>query len=205
MTSLANTRTAQNRTGANSAPNGLRFRQLRSHEGLTKVCQLFETLSRQPMTPVHWRSKYGQSRCAKSYHLVVEQVTTGRPVGRMEVAIVPRRRAGAVLRMGQVCDVMLDPEYRADIGPRSRYQRMNDVLRRMVHAPVPGSSVPLFMYGFPGIQQLTLHQGRYRVGLYLLCHQARYVYDRFDPHTHINLQHQGPHQGPWFMPGQWQC
>ncbi len=53
--------------------------------------------------------------------------------------------------------------------------------------------------------QLALNQGRYRVGVYLLCHQARYVYDWSDPHAHINLQHQGPHQGPWLMPGQWQC
>ena len=52
---------------------------------------------------------------------------------------------------------------------------------------------------------LALNQGRYRVGVYLLCHQARYVYDWSDPHAHINLQHEGAHQGPWLMPGQWQC
>ena len=52
---------------------------------------------------------------------------------------------------------------------------------------------------------LALNQGRYRVGVYLLCHQARYVYDWSDLHARINLQHEGAHQGPWLMPGQWQC
>lgn len=50
---------------------------------------------------------------------------------------------------------------------------------------------------------LPLNQGRYRVGVYLLCAQGRYVYAWSDPHVHLNVSHEGPHQGPWLLPGQW--
>lgn len=53
------------------------------------------------------------------------------------------------------------------------------------------------------MSSIALNSGRYRVGVYLMCHQARYVYDWTDPHTYINLQHEGAHQGPWLLPGQW--
>ena len=53
------------------------------------------------------------------------------------------------------------------------------------------------------LSDLPLNQGRYRVGVYLLCAQARYVYVWSDPHVHIEVGHQGPHQGPWLIPGQW--
>lgn len=53
------------------------------------------------------------------------------------------------------------------------------------------------------LTHLPLNHGRYRVGVYLLCSQARYVYVWSDPHVHIQVGHQGPHQGPWLIPGQW--
>ena len=51
---------------------------------------------------------------------------------------------------------------------------------------------------------LPLNKGRYRVGVYLLCSNGRYVYEWTDPFAHITLSAQGSHQGPWLMPGQWQ-
>ncbi|NMM78790.1 polysaccharide ABC transporter ATP-binding protein [Acidovorax sp. SRB_24] len=51
---------------------------------------------------------------------------------------------------------------------------------------------------------LPLNKGRYRVGVYLLCENGRYVYEWLDPFAHIALAAQGSHQGPWLMPGQWQ-
>ena len=53
------------------------------------------------------------------------------------------------------------------------------------------------------LSELPLNQGRYRVGVYLLCAQARFVYVWSDPHVHIEVGHKGPHQGPWLIPGQW--
>ncbi|MBS7350331.1 MAG: ABC transporter ATP-binding protein [Comamonas sp.] len=54
------------------------------------------------------------------------------------------------------------------------------------------------------LAQLPLNKGRYRVGVYLLCAHARYVYEWVDPFAHINLSAQGSEQGPWLMPGSWQ-
>jgi lipopolysaccharide transport system ATP-binding protein len=54
-----------------------------------------------------------------------------------------------------------------------------------------------------GLPELPLNHGRYRVGVYLLCSMARFVYVWSDPHVHIQVGHQGPHQGPWLIPGQW--
>lgn len=53
------------------------------------------------------------------------------------------------------------------------------------------------------LSQIPLNKGRYRVGIYLLCAHARYVYEWIDPFAHINLSAQGNNQGPWLMPGQW--
>jgi len=68
-----------------------------------------------------------------------------------------------------------------------------------IHATDPAGHCRI-RYQLP---QLPLNEGRYRVGVYLLCHQARYVYDWSDPHGHIHIGHQGAHQGPWLMPGHW--
>jgi len=54
------------------------------------------------------------------------------------------------------------------------------------------------------LPRLPLNKGRYRVGVYLLCENGRYVYEWVDPFAHISLVAQGSHQGPWLMPGQWQ-
>jgi lipopolysaccharide transport system ATP-binding protein len=48
-----------------------------------------------------------------------------------------------------------------------------------------------------------LNRGRYRIGVYLLCSQARFVYAWSDPHAHLQLSHDGPHQGALLIPGQW--
>lgn len=55
------------------------------------------------------------------------------------------------------------------------------------------------------LPRLPLNKGRYRVGVYLLCHNGRYVYEWADPFAHITLSAQGSHQGPWLMPGEWQA
>lgn len=53
------------------------------------------------------------------------------------------------------------------------------------------------------LRQLPLNRGVYRVGVYLLCQQARYVYAWSDPHTLLDINHEGSHQGPWIVNGQW--
>jgi lipopolysaccharide transport system ATP-binding protein len=53
------------------------------------------------------------------------------------------------------------------------------------------------------LPRLPLNKGRYRVGVYLLCHNGRYVYEWTDPFAHITLSAHGSHQGPWLMPGEW--
>ncbi len=50
---------------------------------------------------------------------------------------------------------------------------------------------------------LQLNKGRYRIGVYLLSQDGHYVYEWTDPFAHIELTHDGIHQGPWLMPGQW--
>lgn len=52
--------------------------------------------------------------------------------------------------------------------------------------------------------QLALNKGRYRIGIYLMSHDGRYVYEWMDPYAHIEMSHPGVHQGPWLLPGQWQ-
>ena len=51
--------------------------------------------------------------------------------------------------------------------------------------------------------QPPLNRGRYRVGVYLLCHEGRFVYAWSDPHAHVQVEREGPHQGAWVLPGQW--
>ena len=53
------------------------------------------------------------------------------------------------------------------------------------------------------LPHLPLNKGRYRVGVYLLCKDARYVYEWVDPFAHIELKAAGSNQGPWLMPGAW--
>lgn len=53
------------------------------------------------------------------------------------------------------------------------------------------------------IPNLPFNRGRYRIGAYLLCDQARFVYEMIDPCAHINLEFDGVHQGHYLMDGQW--
>ncbi len=55
------------------------------------------------------------------------------------------------------------------------------------------------------LPRLPLNKGRYRVGVYLLCENGRYVYEWTDPFAHITLSAHGSHQGPWLMPGEWKA
>ncbi len=50
---------------------------------------------------------------------------------------------------------------------------------------------------------LPLNAGRYRVGVYLMCAKAQYVYEWIDPFAHIQITHEGSEQGPWLMEGKW--
>lgn len=52
---------------------------------------------------------------------------------------------------------------------------------------------------------IPLNKGRYRVGIYVLSHDGRYVYEWVDPLVHIELASSSVHQGPWLMPGSWQA
>ena len=53
------------------------------------------------------------------------------------------------------------------------------------------------------LPEIPLNKGRYRVGVYLLSHDGRYVYEWVDPFAHIELTSSSVHQGPWLMPGRW--
>lgn len=53
------------------------------------------------------------------------------------------------------------------------------------------------------LPHIPLNKGRYRIGAYLLCAHARYVYEWTDPFAYINLNAECNNQGPWLMPGQW--
>lgn len=53
------------------------------------------------------------------------------------------------------------------------------------------------------LERIPLNRGRYRVGVYLLCHQGRYVYEWVDPFTRLDLSSTGSEQGPWLMGGRW--
>lgn len=53
------------------------------------------------------------------------------------------------------------------------------------------------------LEQLPLNKGRYRVGIYLLSADGRFVYEWQDPFAHIELQSSSVHQGAWLMPGDW--
>lgn len=148
--------------GADLRVDGFHYRKLQPQD-VPGVCQLFDTVFHQPTTPAYWAWKYCQAPGAQPLNLVVEHMATGQLMGHMGVVIVPGRRQGQALRMGQVCDVMLHPEARSGIGPNSMYQRMNDTLRALAHAPAPAAQAPLFMYGFAGVRPATLGV---RIGVY---------------------------------------
>lgn len=53
------------------------------------------------------------------------------------------------------------------------------------------------------LPNIPLNKGRYRIGVYLLCKDIRYVYEWVDPFAYIELKAAGNHQGPWLIPGDW--
>lgn len=143
--------------------DGVRYRRLNPLTDLGAVCQLFETVFHQPMTQAHWQWKYLQGPGAGSFSIVAEDMTTQKMIGHMGALVLPGMRDGGALRMGQVCDVMLHPEYRAGIGPKSTYFCMNQAMRQLAHSPQQSALVPLYMYGFPGKRPANLGE---RIGVY---------------------------------------
>ncbi|MDL5036559.1 GNAT family N-acetyltransferase [Comamonas sp. Y6] len=172
--------------------DGLRYRRINSLIDFPKVCQLFENVFHQPMVPSYWQWKYLQGPGANSFGIVVEHMETGCMVGHMGVQVLPGMRAGEALRMGQVCDVMLHPEYRAGIGPHSTYLRMNYALRQLAHGPC--TKPPLYMYGFPGVRPANLGE---RIGVYrrlLVCNEYKTLSGQTDGYSIKNFLH---HLNPW--------
>ncbi|MBS7350059.1 MAG: ABC transporter ATP-binding protein [Comamonas sp.] len=53
------------------------------------------------------------------------------------------------------------------------------------------------------LPNIPLNKGRYRIGIYLLCKDVRFVYEWVDPFSHIELESPDSHQGPWIIPGDW--
>lgn len=53
------------------------------------------------------------------------------------------------------------------------------------------------------LPDIAINKGRYRIGIYLMSNDGRYVYEWTDPYAHIELHHAGVHQGAWILPGQW--
>lgn len=143
--------------------DGIRYRKLNPHTDFPAVCQLFETVFHLPMTPAYWQWKYQQGPDTGSFSIVVEHMETGRVIGHMGVLMLAGMHGGKALRMGQVCDVMLHPEYRSGIGPQSTYWRMNHALRQLAHAPRAQEQPPLYMYGFAGLRPAKLGE---RIGVY---------------------------------------
>lgn len=169
--------------------DGIRYRGLDSRTDFPAVCQLFETVFQQPMTPAYWQWKYLQGPGSGSFGIVLEHVDTGRMIGHMGVLVLPGTHAGKVLRMGQVCDVMLHPEYRAGIGPQSTYLRMNHALRQLAHAAQAQEQPPLYMYGFPGLRPANLGE---RMGVYRrlqICTEYVTILDPFEANPLKGLWH----------------
>jgi len=54
-------------------------------------------------------------------------------------------------------------------------------------------------------QMPDLNRGHYRIGVYLVCAQGRYVYAWSDPHVQLRVHGVGPHQGAWRLGGEWSC
>lgn len=53
------------------------------------------------------------------------------------------------------------------------------------------------------LAEIAINKGRYRIGIYLMSNDGRYVYEWTDPYAHIEIKHAGVHQGAWILPGQW--
>jgi lipopolysaccharide transport system ATP-binding protein len=111
-------------------------------------------------------------------------------------AAEPSPRAAVVISAenGRIIGSTLSPPGLFRLAPADEAQRGT----RMAHGPSRLQGQLCFE-----LPNLPLNKGRYRVGVYLLCSEAHFVYAWSDPHVHINLEHPGVHQGPWLMPGTW--
>jgi len=121
-------------------------------------------------------------------------------------------QAGPELEL-QSCQGMLDVEFEIQASEHEPAPRPAVVLSSETGFILGSTLAPQNSFvGRPGhwAGRLTfqwrtpeLNRGRYRVGVYLLCAQGRYVYAWSDPHVHLNVHHSGPHQGAWLLGGNW--
>lgn len=146
--------------------DGLRYRPFDYSSDTQQACTLFQTVFGHSVTSDHWHWKYQQGP-GRGFAVAVEDLSSARLVGHMGVILLPGVQGGQPLNMGQVCDVMIHPAYRAGLANNNIYARMNQALQRLIAA-----QQPIYLFGFPGRTPANLG---IRIGVYRrlgICHAS---------------------------------
>lgn len=182
----------QNPNQDHSHPPTYTYRPVQPARDRLALCQLFhQVFPHSCTTPTLWRWKY-QGSPAGGTGIVVQEPRHQHIVGHIGVVWLPGLQNGQPLLMGQVCDVMIAPEHRADIGASSIYRQMNHALAEHLRTSY-GTSTP-YLFGFPGRAPANLG---IRIGVYRrlqVCKQYLYPYQPPPSSQHVenNTWHSQP-------------
>ena len=123
---------------------------------------LFQTVFGHTISDAHWRWKYHQGPKLANAHAILRCPESGQPLAHAGAQMVAGTQAGRPIRMAQVCDIMVHPSVRGDLGPTNVYRRVTTaLLRRLVE--LGPTQWPLCCYGVPGHRPFALGE---RMGLY---------------------------------------
>lgn len=112
---------------------------------------LFEQVFGQPMSEREWQWKYRPALRDGALPMVAEE-PGGAIVGHAGTVCLPGTHRGRKIRFMQICDIMVHPRARGQVGPQNLYTRMIQALFDRLAADFPGS----LGYGFPGTRPFRL-------------------------------------------------
>lgn len=128
----------------------------------SELCDLFQTVFGQPITPEQWRWKYNQAPAQRTLHVLARQPETGELIGHAGLTVLNGFWQCRPIQLAQVTDVMVHPAHRSNLGTDNIYRRMMHTLQQGLHRDP--SAQDIIVYGFPGQRPATLgiRMGFYR-------------------------------------------
>lgn len=130
-------------------------------DDIESACALFHTVFGHPRSPQEWRWKFAQAPGLGAVNIVAVN-GSGQLLAHAGAQMFEGRWGDQPVRWVQVCDVMVHPQARGDLGPGNLYRKLMRALDDTLQ-PLGPASWPMFIYGFPGIRPARLGE---RMGLY---------------------------------------
>ncbi|MDV7398343.1 GNAT family N-acetyltransferase, partial [Arthrospira platensis SPKY1] len=135
----------------------------------TAIAELFPIVFGQPLTESQWRWKYTGAGLTQSPPARLAFDSAGRLMGHAGAIPLRGWRQGQPLPFFQICDVMVHPSARGQLGGRNLFTRLARELLGELAENCPNA----FAYGFPGQRPFRLGEyGR----VYGRVEQASVIY-----------------------------